>query len=435
MDGKRQSNPPMLAAFVAAVCALTSARAHAGDDAHLLGDWGGERTQLSDKGIDFTFGYDSQIAHNVRGGTRSVTRYTDQWTAGVTFDFDKLWGWHGASFKWLMTQRDGRNAGNDAQIGSSQSVQDLYGRGQTLHLTVFAFEKTWRNGGVDWRIGRLPVGRDVAGFSCNFQNLTFCGSQPGNIVGDYWVNWPTSQWATVLKIKTSDATHIETGAYQVNPKYVDNDYARKSGWKPDFPSGTTGALVPVEFGWTPTVHGLPGTYKVGAWYSSSPGDDLFFDQNGQPLAVGGGTPLQHASRHGAYIDFKQQVSGEAKGRGLTLFLRAVCADRATSATDGQVSTGLEYRGAFGRDHDAIGVGLGETRFSAIQARYQRLYNQTHAVAISVQDRDEVAAEVFYSWSPVASIKVRPNLQYVHDPGGTARNHDALVVGVYSSVTF
>ncbi|MEO6137818.1 MAG: carbohydrate porin [Luteimonas sp.] len=435
MRGYRHHNHSMLATIAAAFCVASSARVHAGNNEHLFGDWNGERTRLSDKGIDFNLGYDSQVAHNFRGGTRSVTRYTDQWTAGVTFDFDKLWGWHGASFKWLMTQRDGRNTGNDAYIGSNQSVQDLYGRGQTLHLTVFAFEKKWRDGAVEWRIGRLPVGRDVAGFSCNFQNLTFCGSQPGNIVGDYWVNWPTSQWATVLKVKTSDTTYVEAGAYQVNPKYIDNEYARANGWKPDFPSGTTGALIPVEFGWTPKLHGLPGIYKLGAWHSSSPGDDLFSDQAGQPLAVSGGTPLQHASRHGAYIDFKQQVTGEAKGRGLTLFLRAVRADAATSSTDRQISAGVEYQAPFGRSHDAIGFGVGATHSSDRLVQYQKLYNQTHTDQLTVQGRDERAAELFYSWSPVASIKVRPNLQFVHDPGGTARNRDALVLGVYSSVKF
>ncbi len=424
-------------AFMALTCALAGygPMARADGDAHLSGDWNGARTRWSDKGIDFSLGYDSQVAHNFRGGTHPVTRYTDQWRAGVTFDLGKLWGWRGASFKWLMTQRDGRNAGIDAHIGNNQSVQDLYGRGQTLHLTVFAFEQQWRDGKVDWRIGRLPVGRDVAGFSCNFQNLTFCGSQPGNIVGDYWINWPTSQWAMVLKVATSDTTYVEAGAYQVNPRYIDNDYARDNGWKPGFPSGTTGVLVPLEFGWTPKLHGLPGTYKLGAWHSSSPGDDLYLDQAGQPLALSGGDPLQHGSRHGAYIDFKQQVSGDAGGRGMTLFLRVVRADAATSATDRQIAAGLRYQGPFGRGDDAIGVALGATHFSDRLMRYQQLYNQTHAEPLAVQGQDERAAEVFYSWSPIPSITVRPNLQFVHDPGGVADRRDALVAGIYSSVSF
>ena len=34
------------------------------------------------------------------------------------------------------------------------------------------------------RMVRLTVGEDFASFSCDFQNLTFCGAQPGNLVLD-----------------------------------------------------------------------------------------------------------------------------------------------------------------------------------------------------------------------------------------------------------
>ena len=73
---------------------------------------------------------------------------------------------------------------------------------------------------VQWKIGRLTVGEDFASFSCDFQNLTFCGSQPGNLVGSYWVNWPTSQWATRLKVNTSEPvsyTHLDVYKRQPPP--------------------------------------------------------------------------------------------------------------------------------------------------------------------------------------------------------------------------
>lgn len=62
------------------------------------------------------------------------------------------------------------------------------------------------------------MGEDFANFSCDFQNLTFCGSQPGNLVSGYWVNWPTSQWATRIKLQVSQQTYVQIGAYQVNPR-------------------------------------------------------------------------------------------------------------------------------------------------------------------------------------------------------------------------
>ena len=120
---------------------------------------------------------------------------------------------------------------------------------------------------------------DFASFSCDFQNLTFCGSQPGNLVGSYWVNWPTSQWATRLKGQHV-GTDLSAGRrHQVNPKYVDDGYARRHGLSLDNPGGTTGALIPLEFGVLPSWNGLPGS-QFGAWYNTSQGKDLYQDVNG-----------------------------------------------------------------------------------------------------------------------------------------------------------
>ncbi|MET0618615.1 MAG: carbohydrate porin, partial [Luteibacter sp.] len=325
---------------------------------YLFGDWNGERTRLEEAGVKFDLGYGGEAAHNYDGGDKRITRYTDQWKFGASFDLQKLWGWNGATFNIVVTDRNGRNIGADANIGNNQLIQEVYGRGQTWHLTVFSLVQKFFDDRLTWKIGRLPVGEDINQFSCDFQNLSFCGAQPGNIVGDYWVNWPTSQWATVVKFDTTKETFVQIAAYQVNPKYVDDSYARHSGLKPSFPSGTTGALIPLEFGWKPSINGLPGSYRVGVWYNTSHGDDLYEDVNHQPIALTGNEPLQHDSRKGAWITFQQQVTGEAGGKGTTVFLNIASADHATSATNNQISMGMEYKGIFDRPNDFIGAAIG-----------------------------------------------------------------------------
>ena len=133
----------------------------------------------------------------------------------------------------------------------------------------------------------MTVGEDFFSFSCDFQNLTFCGSQPGNLVGGYWVNWPTSQWGARAKVHTSAETYAQIGVYQVNPNYVDDGWARRNGWKLNNPGGTTGALIPLEFGWMPTIEGRPGTYRAGVWYNTSNGKDLYEDVNGNARGITG----------------------------------------------------------------------------------------------------------------------------------------------------
>lgn len=406
------------------------------DDRYLLGDWNGTRTRLAERGIGFDFGYDSELARNLRGGEREITRHADQWKFGTTLNLAKLWGWSGASFTAVMTHRSGDDLGADAGIGNNQLLQEVYGRGQTWHLTEFALEQEFANGRAALKIGRLTVGADFASFSCDFQNLTFCGSQPGNIVGDYWVNWPTSQWAARLKLDTSARTYVQVGAYQVNPTYLDDDYARDSGWKLDFPDGTTGALIPVEFGWTPTIDARPGSYKAGVWYDTSGGGDLLLDADRQPIAITGGDPLHRDARYGAYINFEQQISGDAKDTGASVFLNISQADRATAATDRQISLGVQYKGPFGRADDMAGFAIGATHANGRAAEYQRLYNRMNPDdPMRVNDGNEYVAELMYAWKPIPSVTVRPNLQYVISPGGAEENSDALVVGLKSSVAF
>jgi porin len=436
---RKQVNKRPLAGAVFAFLALGASVAHADDAAgskYLFGDWNGTRTRLADEGITFDFGYGFEAAHNYSGGDRRITRYTDQWKLGTAFDLDKLWGWRGATFKLIVTDRNGRDIGADAHIGNNQLIQEVYGRGQTWHLTMFALEQRFFDDRLTWKLGRLPVGEDSGTFSCDFMNLSFCGAQPGNIVGDYWVNWPTSMWATVVKFNTTKDTFVQIAAYQVNPKYVDDSYARHHGLEPDFPSGTTGALIPLEFGWKPTLNGLPGSYRAGVWYNTSKGDDLYLNQDRQPLATAGGEPLQRSSRKGAWITFQQQVTGEAGGKGATVFLNITSADHETSATNNQIALGMEYKGIFDRPNDFVGAAIAGTHASGYAAKNQRLFNATHPGQEGiVNDGYEKVAEVFYSWSPIPSIAIRPNLQYIKDPGGSKQNDDAFVLGLKTSIAF
>lgn len=437
MEMPRRSKTSSAVRLFTALLGFVATPAFAADDApYLLGDWNGERTRLADKGIRFDFGYTGEAAHNFSGGTRHTTRYADQWVLGSTLDLDKLWGWQGGEFQLVVTNRNGRNLSDDANLGVYQQVQEVYGRGQTWLLTVFALKQQFFDGKLQWRVGRLPVGTDFDSLPCDFQNLTFCGSQPGNIVGDYWINWPVSQWATTLKWNTTDQTYVKLGAYQLNPRYVDNTWARSNGWKLNFPGGTTGALLPLEFGWTPTPGGLPGSYKLGGWYNNAGGEHLYYDIHNRPIAFTGEAPLQESARHGGYLTLQQQITGDAAGKGISLFFNATMADSSTSAVDRQFALGAMFNRPFHPSKDRIGVAVGTTHGSSELIRYARLYNQLNAgVPVPVADTYEFASEVFYDWYPIPSLSVRPNLQYVVNPGGITQNRNAFVFGLKTSVTF
>ncbi|CAM5780432.1 carbohydrate porin [Castellaniella caeni] len=422
-------------AVVMAACATGAQAYDFSNSPYLLGDWGGLRTSLADKGVTFNLGYGGEAAHNATGGTRHLTRYTDQWVIGTTLDLDKLVGWGGATFQATITDRNGRNLGDDAEIGNNMLLQEVYGRGQTWHLTQFWLEQKLFDERLAIKAGRVTVGEDFFSFSCDFQNLTFCGSQPGNLVGGYWVNWPTSQWGARVKFSPTQDVYGQIGVYQVNPKYVDDHYARHHGLSLDNPSGTTGALIPLEFGWLPSVAGRPGSYKVGVWYNTSRGQDLYEDVNGQAMGVTGDPAREHDGQYGAYLSLQQQITGEPGGRGATVFLNVSQADQATAQVDRQWALGVQYKGPFGRLQDSIGVAVGATHNNGRYADYVHQVNARTGSNTVVGDDYEYAGELYYSWSPVRSVFLRPNVQYVMHPGGTSRNSNAFILGLKTGITF
>jgi porin len=419
---------------------LTHIGAAADTNQYLLGDWNHNRTRLNEAGVTFNFAYGSEIAHNTSGGSKNLTRYSDQWVLGTELDLQKLGDWNGTKLNIAITDRNGKSLSTDANLGTFQPVQEVYGRGQTWRLTSLFVAQSLIGGRLNLKAGRISIGSDFAAFSCEFQNLTFCGSQPGHLVGRYWANRPVSVWAGVGKFNTTKETYVQLGIYQVNPRYVDDRYNVHKGLYPNFPRGTTGALIPLEFGFTPArvdiFHGLPGSYKVGAWYNTSDSADLRTNANHQPLGTTSVGALQHDDAYGGYINFQQQITGTAGGSGATVFLNATQADKFTAATDSQVAIGVQYRGAFDHPADVIGVALGFTHGNGRRADAQRVANALHPNAATVvNDGYETVGEVYYGWSPMRMIVLRPNLQYVVHPGGTGQNANALVIGLKTSITF
>jgi porin len=400
----------------------------------LFGDWDGARTRLLDAGIDFQFGYTSEIAGNATGGDRRQVAYTDQWTFGTTFDLTKLGVVPGGTIQVTWTDRNGSNLSDDARLGTLQQVQEVFGRGQTLRLTQFWYDQKFVDGMVDWKIGRITFGEDFAAFTCDFQNLTFCGAQPGNLVGNYIYNWPVSQWASRLKFNLQGFGYFQFGVFDANPNYL--KVAQSA--LPVFYSGSTGLLIPAELGWLPKFGNLQGSYKFGGWYDTSTAPDVVTDINGNPAVLSGQPLLQSRGRYGIYVNFLQQVihpSRADSSGALSLFLNATMADRRTATTDYQIAGGLTYTGPFrSRPEDDIGFAVGTTHVNSRIAWSEELQNLAGLGPIAVQSC-EYTMEFYYTYRPLPGLQVRPNIQYVINPGGTTANPNALVFGLKTVANF
>lgn len=426
--------------LIAGACAAVSllavnGSANAEGFSHTLtGNWDGIRDNWVDHGYLVEGNYQSQTAHNFTGGDRELTRYTDQFSLIGTFDFEKIFNWDGATFQAIMTERSGRNLNIDANIGAYDQLQAIWGRGQTWWLTMFALKQKMLNDRLELRVGRLTVEQDFDTQPCDFQNITFCGGPQGNLVGDYWINWPASQWAGVVTWHTSDSAYVKAGVYQLNETYLDSAWARSNAWQPNFPSGTVGALVPVEYGRTSRLFGQPSKYMMGAWYNTAGGGDRYLNEERDSLGSEGGKALERSGRYGVYFTAMQQLTGNAS-KGWNATFNIAAADKATSYLDHQATFMVQYKGVFDRPADFIGLAVGATHGNPRYAAYQRDWNRANPdQTVRVFDGYEYESEAFYNWSPVPGVNFRPNVQWIVHPGGSDSG-SALVLGLNTLVLF
>jgi porin len=411
------------------------------------GDWGGVRSELLEQGVDVIVGYVGEAATNVHGGYNHdrTARYTAQWALGTHLDLRKLLGWDDAEFQLLVTERNGNNLSNDRisdpRAPQLSSVQEVWGRGQTWRLTQMWYRQKFFDSALDLKLGRLGVNEDFASFPCDFQSLSFCSAPIGNVAGDVWYSGPVSQWGLRVRYNLDEQWALQVGVYEQNPSNLSTDNGFKlSG------SGTKGALVPVEIVWKPILgkEALPGEYRLGYYHSSASANDVYDDVNGAPQALTGQAPKSRSSKHGAWIIGQQQLTthhGDAS-RGLSVFASLTVHDKATSGIESFQNIGAVYKGPFdARPKDDIGLGVARLKVNDDVTKRQRLLNDSTGITdyddplyVPVQ-HSEYNIELNYGVHVTDWLTVRPNVQYVRNPGGVYEVDNAWVAGLKLQVSF
>lgn len=396
-------------------------------DDGLAGDWLGLKPRLAEAGIDLVSHYVSEAAWNPTGGVRSTATEAGEFNVGARFDMNRIAGTDG-TFQATLTYRRGFQLDDRAGLGTLQEVQEIFGRGHAVRLTQFWYEQRIGEGAAALKVGRTAPSEDFAAFSCTFQNLSFCGSQPGNLVGDYWLNWPISQWGARLRV-ISGALTLQAAVYEENPRNLDKKFAIGRF------HGATGVLLPLEIGVTTggPGGGPVGSYKIGGWISTAKASDVFKDSGGNPFVLSGLPPLQHGASYGIWANAEQQLTGISKDgkavTGLSVFFNLTFADKRTSLTDNQIAAGLFARHAVFADlDDEVGIGLVCTHINAKAARGDRLVGKR-------ERGSEYAMELYYGFRPVHWLQVRPNLQWIHQAGGQPAASEIAVLGLKSVLDF
>jgi porin len=183
--------------------------------------------------------------------------------------------------------------------------------------------------------------------------------------------------------------------------------------------------------------GLPGTYKLGAWYNSNA-----FANQYDAVANADKSPPTYRGDWSIYAVMDQLVFRPAgsKDGGAGVFARAMGAPGDRNLVNVFLDGGITYQGAFGRDNDIMGLGVGWARISnAAQAGDAVLAGSGFYPIRS----SETVIEATYQAQITPWLQLQPDFQYVINPGGgilnpnqpTKRIADAAIFGLRASVTF
>jgi porin len=221
------------------------------------------------------------------------------------------------------------------------------------------------------------------------------------------------------------------------------------------PTGTVfsfrgGAFFIAEASYEPNqgkdAKGLPGAYRIGAWYHTSPRfGDQRFDNTGRSLAdpLSTGIPLNHTGDYGIYGVVDQmlyRVPG-TDDQGLSAFVRAGGVPNDRNLISFYSDGGLIYKGLIPRrPDDTIGIAFAYARVGdnarGLDSDIGSFGNFFYPVRSG-----ETMVEVIYQAQWTKWWTVQPEMQYIIRPGGGVLNSggtlrpNAWVIAIRSTISF
>jgi porin len=417
----------------------------------LTGDWGGLRPYLERKGVVFNLNYTNDFLSNVRGGIGPGSVLIGVFQPQLDIDLEKLLGWQGGHFHTHGLVTHGPFF-SQTYLGNILAVSNLEA-GPVARLYSLWYEQSAFNDLLSVRFGLMSA------------DSQFLQSKTAANFINNGISWPTFLAANLpaggpayplpdpgirVRIKPTDDLAFQAAVFSGDPSGGDG-----SNQSQPLPTGTVfsfrgGTFFIAEASYLPNqgknANGLPGAYRIGGWWHTSPRfGDQRFDNTGQSLAspTSTGIPLNHTGDQGFYGVIDQmlyRVPG-TEDQGLSAFLRAGGVPNDRNLISFYADGGLLYKGLVPRrPDDKVGIA----------AAYARVGNNARGL-----DQDigffgnflypvrsgETAIEMMYQAQLAPWWMLQPELQYIIRPGGGVLNPDgsfrpnAWVIAVRSSLNF
>jgi carbohydrate-selective porin OprB len=244
-----------------------------GPHGHLLGDWGGERTRLEERGVSFDFQYISDSLWNLKSLQKERFASWNRFRWTVDIDFGKLTGHPDLYFHATALWQGGGNLGTYLGLLTSPSGMSSE---NTCRLDSWWIEKRWRNERITARVGQF-AGQDFYGAQHYAASFIFepMGYALGNLFTTLEVFDPPSTPAMEIRVAPIHTLYVKSMVLAgVASPFLQNP----TGLVPQF-NGTPVSVS--EIGFTPGKNassvrafdnvenrkGYSGLYQFGAAYN------------------------------------------------------------------------------------------------------------------------------------------------------------------------
>ncbi len=417
----------------------------------LLGSIGGLRPVLDRYGVSFGLSETDEVFGNATGGVRrgAIVEGLTQMSVGI--DTAKAFGLEGGIFNVSAFQIHGRGL-------SSQNLQNLnvvsgIEADPATRLNELWYQQSFWNGKVDVKIGQQSADLEftVSDYEALFLNSGFGWPTLAAVdLPSGGPDYPLPTPGIRIRARPNDKVTALLGLYNGSPAGLrpgDPQQNDPSGTNFDVSSGAF-AIGEVQYALNHEkgAAGLPGTYKVGAWYNSNRFADAFYQTGAtaQPPGVLVGIPRSKRGDWSVYGTLDQLVHRPSpdsdSGLGVTARVMGAPSDR--NLVDLFVQGGVTYKGPFGRANDTTGIGVEWARIGA-RARAGDVAAEQAGAPIGPVRSSETVIEATYQAQIKPWWQLQPDFQYVFNPGGgvldpanpTRRIGNAAVFGLRSLVTF
>ena len=388
---------------------------------YMLGDWGGERTRLEQKGITFYGEYRNDFLTNVTGTGHDHSTNFGRFRLNLDIDFKKLADFDGEFFFSAIYQYGGNLSGQYLDV---HTLTSSIAGNESARIDQLWYQQGLFDGRLKIKLGQVAAVNEFG--ATDFFDILFNDELGYSPNANFNVNQPFSpagKPGIILTLDLRDLTpglYLKGGAFTAiaDPYHPDThgvDYGDDFNY---------GAAFAAEIGYNEQHTSYAGVYKLGFNYSNQ--------HNFANIRTG----QEYTGNMNGYLTIEKTVyhpmgdkGNVDTNRGLDLLFQMFGEPADRNPVDFEATFGGRYTGLIPkRPNDKVGFGLIYSHIS----NEKSLANQD---AGGPSLNGEFTTELDYQVQVTPWLMIQPDIQAIFNPNGDSGRSSILVLGLRSIIVF